>query len=108
MLLNLKMKKMETNLKTQNNNNKVVYIVTTAECSACKCMENILDDIQKDNSAFTITSTDFTKVPEWLKTNIILTDFPTVVFIDNNVIKYHFVGTKSKSKVLQLMKYINF
>lgn len=106
------MKRMENECKTQNksknNSNKVVYIVTTAECSACKCMENILNDIQKDNSTFTITSTDFTKVPEWLKTNIILTDFPTVIFVDNNFIKYHFVGTKSKSKVLQLMKYINF
>ena len=71
-------------------------------------MESILNDIQKDNSTFTINSTDFKKVQEWLKTNIILTDFPTVVFVDNDVIKYHFVGTKSKSKVLQLMKDINF
>lgn len=99
---------MENNLKSKNNRNKVVHIVTTVKCSACKCMESILNDIQKDNSTFSITSTDFTKVPEWLKTNITLTDFPTVVFIDNNVIKYHFVGTKSKSKVLKLMKYINF
>ena len=102
------MKKMEIKDKHRNNHNKVVYIVTTAECSACKCMENILNDIQKDNSTFTINSTDFTKVPEWLKINITLTDFPTVVFVDNDVIKYHFVGTKSKSKVLQLMKDINF
>ena len=87
---------------------KGIYLITTYKCSACKCMENILNDIQKDNSTFTITSTDFTKVPEWLKTNITLTDFPTVVFIDNNIIKYHFVGTKSKSKVLILMKDINF
>ena len=99
---------MENNIKSKNNSNKVVYIVTTAKCSACKCMKNILNGIQKDNSTFTITSTDFTKVPEWLKTNITLTDFPTIVFIDNDVIKYHFVGTKSKSKVLQLMEDINF
>ena len=51
---------MENNLKSKNNNNKVVYIVTTAKCSACKCMENILNDIQKDNYTFTITSTYFT------------------------------------------------
>ena len=99
---------MENNLKSKNNSNKVVYIVTTTKCSACKCMESILNDIQKDNSTFTINSTDFTKVPEWLKTNITLTDFPTVVFVDNNVIKYHFVGTKSKSKVLKLIMDINF
>ena len=95
-------------MENKSNSNKVVYIITTAKCSACKCMESILNDIQKDNSTFTINSTDFTKIPEWLKTNIILTDFPTVVFIDNDVIKYHFVGTKSKSKVLKLIMDINF
>ena len=99
---------MQNNHKSKNDSNKVVYIVTTAECSACKCMKNILNDIQKDNFTFTINSTDFTKVPEWLKTNITLTDFPTGVFVDNDVIKYHFVGTKSKSKVLKLMEDINF
>lgn len=92
----------------KHNHNKVVYIVTTVKCSACRCMEYILGDIQRDNSTFTINSTDFTKIPKWLKTNIALTDFPTVIFTDNNVIKYHFVGTKSKSKVLKLMKDINF
>ena len=95
-------------MENKSNSNKVVYIITTAKCSACKCMESILNDIQKDNSTFTINSTDFTKVPEWLKINITLTDFPTVVFVDNNVIKYHFVGTKSKSKILKLMVDINF
>lgn len=95
-------------METKSNSSKVVYIVTTAKCSACKCMEYILNDIQKEDSTFTINSTDFTKIPEWLKTNITLTDFPTVVFVDNDVIKYHFVGTKSKSKVLNLMKDINF
>lgn len=95
-------------MKHKSNNNKVIYIITTVNCSACKCMEYILNDIQKDNSTFSINSTDFTKIPEWLNTNIILTDFPTVIFVDNNVIKYHFVGTKSKSKVLKLMEDINF
>lgn len=99
---------MESKSKNKSNSNKVVYVVTTVKCSACKCMECILNDIQKDNSTFSITSTDFTEVPEWLKTNVTLTDFPTVVFVDNGVIKYHFVGTKSKSKVLKLMKDINF
>ena len=47
----------------KNKSNKVVYIVTTVECSACKCMEYIFNDIQKDNSTFSINSTDFTKIP---------------------------------------------
>lgn len=89
-------------------NSKVVYVVTTQKCSACKCMEIILKDIQKDNPTFTITTTDFQDVPEWLTNNITFTDFPTVIFIDNNVIKYHFTGTLSKNKVIKIMNDINF
>ena len=72
--------------------NKVVYIITTYKCSACKCMEYILKEIQKDNSTFTITTTDF----------------PTVLFIDNEVIKYYFTGTLPRKKVVEIMNDINF
>lgn len=89
-------------------NSKVVYIITTYKCSACKCMEHILKEIQKDNPTFTITITDFQKVPEWIETNVTLTDFPTVIFIDNDVIKYHFTGTLSRNKVIKIMSDINF
>lgn len=88
--------------------NKVVYIVTTYKCSSCKCMEVILKDIQKDNPTFTITTTDFQEVPEWIKTNVTLTDFPTVIFVENDTIKYHFTGTKSKTKVVKIINDINF
>lgn len=88
--------------------NKVVYVITTYKCSACKCMEYILKEIQKDNPTFTITITDFNEVPEWIETNVILTDFPTIVFVENDVIKYHFTGTLSRKKVIKIMSDINF
>lgn len=88
--------------------NKIVYVITTYKCSACKCMEYILKEIQKDNPTFTITITDFNEIPKWIKINIILTDFPTVVFIENNIIKYHFTGTLSRKKVIKIMSDINF
>ena len=99
---------MEIKNSQNSDSNKVVYIVTTYKCSACKCMEYILKEIQKDNPTFTITTTDFQKVPEWIKNNITLTDFPTVIFIDNDVIKYHFTGTLSERKVVKIMNDINF
>lgn len=99
---------MEVKKSQNSNSNKVVYIVTTYKCSACKCMEYILKEIQKDNPTFTITTTDFQKVPEWIKINITLTDFPTVIFIDNDVIKYHFTGTLPGRKVVKIMNDINF
>lgn len=88
--------------------NKVVYVITTYKCSACKCMEYILRNIQKDNPTFTITTTDFNEVPEWIKNNITLTDFPTVIFVENDVIKYHFTGTVNGKKVVKIMNDINF
>lgn len=88
--------------------NKVVYVITTYKCSACKCMEYILKEIQKDNPTFTITITDFNEVPEWIETNVTLTDFPTIVFVENDVIKYHFTGTLSRKKVIKIMSDINF
>lgn len=88
--------------------NKVVYVITTYKCSACKCMEYILRNIQKDNPTFTITTTDFNEVPEWIKNNITLTDFPTVIFVENDVIKYHFTGTINGKKVVKIMNDINF
>lgn len=87
---------------------KVVYIITTVKCSACKCMEYILKEIQKDDPTFTITTIDFHDVPEWIKNNVTLTDFPTVIFTDNDVIKYHFTGTLSGNKVVKIMNDINF
>lgn len=99
---------MEIKNSQNSDNNKVVYIVTTYKCSACKCMEYIIKEIQKDNPTFTIITTDFQKVPEWIKSNITLTDFPTVIFIDNDVIKYHFTGTLPGRKVVKIMNGINF
>ena len=91
-----------------NSNNKVVYIITTHGCFACKCIEYILREIQKDNPTFTIITIDFHDVPEWIKNNITLKDFPTVIFIDNNVIKYHFIGTLARRKVIKIINDINF
>ena len=88
--------------------NNVIYLVTTIRCYACKCMKNILEEIQKDNKTFTIITEDFRDVPEYITNSVILTDFPTVVFIKNNVIKYHFTGTKSKSKVIKIIEDIKF
>lgn len=88
--------------------NKVVYVITTYKCSACKCMEYILGEIQKDNPTFTITTTDFQSCPEWLKNNVTMTDFPTVIFVSDDTIKYHFTGTMSKNKVVKLIDDINF
>ncbi|AXF52216.1 MAG: TRX family protein [crAssphage sp. isolate ctcc615] len=86
-----------------------VLIITTENCEACRCIRNIIEDVKQEHPTFTISSYDFTETPEFIKSQVIFTDFPTVVFLnDKNVIKYHFKGTMSKKKVLQLINDINF
>ena len=92
----------------KTNKSKIIYIVTTTGCSACKFMENIMTDVHKDYSELTFTTTSFQNVPEWIKDNIIFTDFPTTIFVDNNIIKYHFTGTKSKNKIIKIINNIGF
>lgn len=86
-----------------------VLIITTKNCEACRCIKNIIEDAKQEHPTFTTSSCDFTEAPEFIKSQVILTDFPTVVLVnEKDVIKYHFKGTMSKKKVLQLMNDINF
>lgn len=90
------------------NKSKIIYLITTKNCSACNCMKNIFKDIQKDITSLQVITLDFQDVPLWIKNDINLTDFPTVVFVENNVIKYSFVGTKSRNKIINIMRNINY
>ena len=87
---------------------KVIYLITTYKCSACKCQEYILKEVLKEHKDIELKIIDFSKVPEWIKTNIILTDFPTTIFTKDDVIKYHLVGTKANRKIKALIKALNF
>lgn len=87
---------------------KQIHLVTTPGCSACKCMEHILKDVQEDNPTFTIEKYRFADAPEFIKTNVNFTDFPVTIFIKDDVIKYNFQGTKSIKKVKQIISDIDF
>lgn len=87
---------------------KVIYLITTYKCSACKFQKDILKEILEEHKDIELEVIDFSKVPEFIKTNVILTDFPTTIFVKDNVIKYHFVGTKANRKIKALIKDINF
>lgn len=87
--------------------NKTIYLGTTYKCSACKCMEAILKEFHKHNN-FELVVMDFKELPEWIKTNVKLTDFPVTIFVKDNVIKYNVVGTKSISKLKEIVEDIDF
>ena len=86
-----------------------IYIITTQGCEACSIMVNIIDSIQnryKNKFEYLIVDRDF--VPEWIRNNVILEDFPTVIFVKDDVIKYHFKGTKPAKEIEKILEDINF
>lgn len=88
---------------------KIVYLITTEGCEACNIMENILRKVYKDNLyTFSIEIVDFTKCPDWIKINVPLHDYPILVFIENNVIKYHITGTMTAKKLQGIIQDIHF
>ena len=84
---------------------KYLYLITTEGCQGCKIMKDILDN---NFSNIRIRVQDVRFVPLWIKTNVKLTDFPTLVFIKNDVIIYHFSGTKNARKIKELIETLQF
>ena len=88
---------------------KEVYLATTKGCEACKIMENILRKVHQQNLyTFSIHVLDFSELPEFIKTDVPLYDFPVMIFVQKNVIKYHSSGTMSAKKLQDIINDINF
>lgn len=88
--------------------NKVIYLVTTKGCCACRRQKSILLIALKDREDIELEVCDFTELPEWLQVNVCLTDFPVTIFVEDDIIKYHFTGTKSVGKIFNIIKDIEF
>ena len=88
---------------------KHIYLVTTEGCEACRIMERILKQVQRDNVyTFSIQVRDYKLLPEFIRVDVVLTDFPTLIFLENNVIKYHVAGTMSAKKLQEIIKDLHF
>lgn len=84
---------------------KYLYFITTKGCQGCEIMKDILVN---NFSNISIRIVDIRFVPSWIKTNIKLNDFPTLVFIKDDIIRYHFSGTKSARKIKELIETLQF
>ncbi len=84
---------------------KYLYLITTEGCQGCKIMKDILDEHFSD---IRLRVGDFKNVPPWIKVSVKATDFPTLVFVKNDVIKYHFSGTKNVRKIRDIIKALKF
>lgn len=88
---------------------KRVYLATTEGCIGCKIMNNILEKVYANNLyTFSIETMDYKDLPEYIKINIPLNDFPTLIFVQDDVIKYHHSGTLSPRKLQEIINDIGF
>ena len=88
---------------------RYIYLATTEGCEACRIMEKILKQVQRNNGyTFSIQVRDYKLLPEFIKVTVLLTDFPTLIFLENNVIKYHVSGTISAKKLQEIIKDLHF
>ena len=86
-----------------------IYLATTEGCEACRIMERILKQVQRDNVyTFSIQVRDYKLLPEFIRVDVVLTDFPTLIFLENNIIKYHVAGTMSAKKLQEIIKDLHF
>lgn len=88
---------------------KHIYLATTEGCEACRIMERILKQVQRDNMyTFSIQVRDYKLLPEFIKVTVLLTDFPTLIFLKNDIIKYHVSGTINAKKLQAIIKDLHF
>jgi hypothetical protein len=88
---------------------KIIYLATTKGCEACRIMTKILKKVYGDNLyTFSIRVKDFKDIPSWITTNVPLNDFPTTIFIEDDVVKYHFSGTKTVKALQEIIIDLKF
>lgn len=104
----MKQNKNDNNTGWEANDN-CIYLITTKGCEACKIMTDIVvDTCFEIPYTFSVRIKDIKDISEWIKVNVPLNDFPTLVFVKGNTIKYHISGTISADKLKQLIKDLHF
>lgn len=74
--------------------NKVIYLATSYKCSACKCQKQLLIDSLKTRNDIKLVEKDVNDIPEWIKNEVNINQFPTTILTEDNKIIYSFVGTR--------------
>lgn len=89
-------------------NNKLIYLIITKGCEACRIMTDIMRAVLYELNNGTLVIRDVSEIPMFIKTNVPLNDFPTLVLVKNKVIKYHTNGTMTKDKVKTILSDTGF
>lgn len=89
-------------------NSKIIYLITTKGCEACHIMTEIMLTVLDELNGVTLIVRDVSEIPMFIQAKVSLHDFPTLVFIKEDIIKYHVSGTMSKDKIKTILSDIGF
>lgn len=89
-------------------NNKFIYLITTKGCEACHIMTEIMLTVLDELEGTTLIIRDVSDIPMFIRVEVPLNDFPTLVFVKDGIIKYHITGTMSKDKIKTILSDIGF
>lgn len=89
-------------------NSKIIYLITTKGCEACHIMTDIMLAVLDELEGTTLIIRDVLDIPMFIRVDVPLNDFPTLVFIKDGVIKYHTSGTITKDKLKTILSDIGF
>ena len=89
-------------------NNKFIYLITTKGCEACHIMAEIMLTVLDELNGVTLIVRDVSDIPMFIRVDVPLNDFPTLVFIKDGTIKHHVSGTMSKDKIKTILSDIGF
>lgn len=89
-------------------NKKLIYLITTKGCEACYIMTDIMLTVLAELKGVSLVIRDVSEIPMFIRAKVSFNDFPTLIFLKDDVIKYHVSGTMSKSKVKTILSDIGF
>lgn len=88
--------------------NKVIYLITSYKCSACKCQKQLLIETLKTRNDIKLVEKDIDNVPDWIRNEIIIVEFPTTILTEDNKIICSFIGTRKIKYINTIFSYYNY
>lgn len=88
--------------------NKVIYLVKSYKCSACKLQKVLLYNVLKGYSDIELKECYLEEVPDEIVYKIPIGTYPITVFTKDNKVLLSYVGTMIEDRIKNVMKTINY
>lgn len=81
---------------------KQIVLVTTDGCEACNIMrKNCVEAIKETSKVIDFKERNIAECSKWFIKKNNITDFPTILLIENDIVKFKYTGTRPKIVILR-------